>query len=320
MNQKLNATMHPKGGPRRSPAAFILVLAVCLVSVNCGLAPITKQATAFSHATVSVINSSEDAYRSAIKLHRDVLIAAAVADYDKNPTWSPYKDVKPLLTPDQLDARIKVLDGLKAYASTLVALTGKPSTKDESALNSAAAGVGSNLKALHQTLVSKFPVIPSMNAETANGVSTAARALGEYLMARKVKGELPKVTQEMDGHVEALCKLLESDVKVLRRQADADYQKIIVDQDSMIRHAGPALNPAQHRDEVAKLIDLANQQMANDELLEKLEKAINSLALTHHALAAAAQGNDQESIKQKLVELEAVGQDLGNFYSSLPSK
>jgi hypothetical protein len=43
------------------------------------------------------------------------------------------------------------------------------------------------------------------------------------------------------------------------------------------------------------------------------------LAMTHHALAAAEQGNNPLSLKQKLEELEAVGANLGKFYMSLPA-
>ncbi len=79
--------------------------------------------------------------------------SASVYAYDKDPAWSPYKDLTPLLTPAQLDARIKVLEGLKAYADTLVDLTsGKPSPD----LENAAEGVGTNLQGLNQNVATEF--------------------------------------------------------------------------------------------------------------------------------------------------------------------
>jgi len=51
-----------------------------------------------------------------------------------------------------------------------------------------------------------------------------------------------------------------------------------------------------------------------------LRAAIVRLALTHHALAADAQGNNPESLKSKLGDLEAAGSELGRFYSSLSAK
>jgi hypothetical protein len=296
-------------------------LALGILVLGCSLSPLAKHTSAFSTAATQVINSSEDAYRAANQLRQEEQIAAAVEDYDKNPQWSPYKDTKPLLTSEQLNARIAVLDGLKAYAATLVQLTGSQSSKD---LNTAASGVGTNLKSLSSTVATDFkssiPNSPVLSAAEANGISAAIRALGDYLIARQVKGSLPKITQEMDPNVEILCKLLDSDIVVLRRQADVDYQKLIEQQDQFIRHSATPLDPVEHRDEIGKLITLASQQKANDELLDKLQKALQTLDLTHHALAAAAQGNNPESINEKIADLAAAGQSLSSFYSSLSTK
>lgn len=301
--------------------AFALIFGVS--AAGC-LSPYAKHAQAFSAATNTVIDSSEDAYRGANKLRVDEQVAAAVYDYDKNPAWSPYKDFKPLLTPEQLDARIKVLDGLKAYAAALVELTGKPSGAEEAALDSAAEGIGSSLYSLNQSVATNFstaiPGAPAMSATQANVVSTAVLGLAEYLRARKVKGSLPKVTQDMNPHVQALCKLLNDDIDILRRQADVDYQTLATDLDQSIRHEGTSNSPYERRVEVGTLIQIAQQQRANDELLAKLQNSLRSLAMTHQALAAAAQGNNPESIQSKIADLAATGQDLGTFYKSLPGR
>jgi hypothetical protein len=309
------------GWPFIGALAVAATLTLSFLATGCSLTPLAKHTAAFSTAATLVINSSEDAYRGANQLRQDEQVAAAVSDYDKNPKWSPYTDTKPLLTTEQLNARITVLDGLKAYAASLVQITGSQSSKD---LNTAAAGVGSNLKSLSSTvatdLKSSVPNAPVMSAVEANGVSTAVRALGDYLIARKVKGSLPKVTQDMNPIIKTLCELLDSDIVVLRRQADVDYQTLITDQDQFIRHPATPLDPVEHRNEIGKLISLAAQQKANDDLLAKLQVALHTLELTHQALAAAAQGNDTESIKQKIADLEAAGQSLASFYSSLPTK
>jgi hypothetical protein len=246
-------------------------LALGIFTIGCSLSPLAKHSAAFSTAATLVINSSEDAYRAANQLRQQEQVAAAVSDYDKNPSWSPYTDTKPLLTPEQLNARIVVLDGLKAYAASLIQITSSQSSKD---LDTAAAGVGANLKSLSTTaatdLKSSVPNAPVMTAQEAAGVSTALRALGDYLIARKVKGSLPKVTQDMNANVRTLCELLNSDIVILRRQADVDYQTLITDQDQFIRHPATPLNPVEHRDEIGKLITLAAQQKANDDLLAKL--------------------------------------------------
>lgn len=291
----------------------------CLLVTGC-LSPLAKHATAFSAATATVIDGSEDAYRAAMKLRLQEQTAVSVYAYDKDPTWSPYKDLTPLLTPAQLDARIKVLDGLRAYSDTLVVLTsGKPSPE----LENAAEGVGTNLLGLNQTVATELstaiPNLPVMSTDQANQASTAVLALGEYLSARKVKGSLPKVTQGMNPNIQTLCELLNSDVVILRRQADVDYQSLVTQLDQSIRHEATAVSPYEHRLEIQNLIILADQQKANDDLLAKLQTALHTLALTHQALAAAVQGNNPESISQKIAELQAAGKDLSDYYKSLPT-
>lgn len=298
-------------------ASATLVFSLCVAGC---LSPLAKHTAAFSMATATVIDGSEDAYRAANRLRLQEQVAAAVYDYDKNPAWSPYKDFNPLLTPQQLNARIKVLDGLKAYADTLVDLTsGKPS-KD---LETAAQAVGTNLQGLSQTvatdLSTSIPNVPVMSTAQSNIASTAVLALAQYLTAREVKSSLPKITGSMDPNIQALCELLNSDIVVLRRQADVDYQTLIENQNQFIQHEGTAVSPYDRRQEIGSLLVLAAQQKANDDLLAKLQTALHALALTHHALAAAAQGNNPQSMSQEITELEAAGQDLSNYYKSLPS-
>jgi hypothetical protein len=299
--------------------ALAATLAVGLLTTGC-LPPLAKHATAFSAATATVIDGSEDAYRGAMRLRLQEQAFASVYAYDKDPTWSPYKDLTPLLTPAQLDARIKILDGLKAYADTLVDLT---SSKPSADLENAAEGVGTNLQGLNQTvatdLSTAIPNAPVMTTTQANQVSTAVLALGEYLISRKVKSSLPKVTQDMNPNIQALCEVLNSDIVILRRQADVDYQSQIVQLDQSIRHEGTAVTPYEHRLEIRTLIELADQQKANDQLLAKLQTALHTLAMTHQALAAAVQGNNPESISQKIAELAAAGHDLNVYYKSLPN-
>jgi hypothetical protein len=305
------------------PAAQALIaaaaLALGLSSTGC-LSPLAKHATAFSTATATVVDGSQDAYRAAMRLRLQEQAAASVYAYDTDPTWSPYKNLTPLLSPAQLNARITVLDGLKAYADSLVNLTsGKPSQD----LETAAQGVGTNLQGLNQSVATNFstlvPNLPVMSTANANAASTAVLALAEYLSARKVKQSLPKVTQDMNPNVTALCEWLNSDIGILRTQADVDYQSLIIQLDQSIRHEGTAVSPYEHREEIHTLIDLADQQKANDELLARLQTALHTLALTHQALAAAAQGNNPESISQKIAELQAAGKDLSNYYKSLGS-
>ena len=306
-----------------APLILLFVcLSFCVSITSCSLSPLAKHTVAFSQASNLVVTNSKDAYRAANQLREREQIAAAVYAYGKDPHWNPYTDVTPLLTYAQLDARIRVLDGLKAYADSLVQVT--QSKTDSDALDSAAAGVGSNLKSLSQTvstdLSTAIPGVSALPASQTNAISTAVLALGEYLQRRKVKGALPKITEEMNPNLQTLCSLLQADVRILRRQADVDYTNLIETQNQFIQKEGSSLNPLQKRDEIGKLIAIATQQKANDELLQKLQDAIAKLAEAHRALVVATQGANSEALSQKIAELAAAGQELGNFYRSLPSE
>jgi len=302
--------------------AALLALALTVFTTGCTvtLAPLARHTAAFSVAITSIADNSEDAYRSAIQLHHEELVARAVSAYSNDPNWSPYTALgPPLLTPEQLDARIKVLDALKVYAQSLADLTnGK---KQYAPLGVAAAAAGGSLQSLSVAgtpgLQKLFPTLTSMTDTQTNIVSTAITGLGALLINNEVHKKLPKVTQDMNPNVEALCDLIDIDVKSIRRQADVDYQTLITDENQLILHN--RIDPVLRRAEIGKLIEMAARQQANDAVLEKLQKAIVTLRLTHQALAAAAQGNNPESLKQHIVDLISAGQELGNYYKSLSS-
>jgi hypothetical protein len=292
---------------------------VSVLLSGCALTPMAKHAQAFSVATASVIGSSEDAYRAANDLREKEQMEATVYSYNYTAGgdigFDPHKEFKPLFTPDELAARMVVMDGLQAYADSLVALTGKPSAADTAALEGAAAGVGTNLEGLSTALNSKFSAVPALSTTQGAIVSTAMKAMGEYLQLRVVKKSLSSVTGEMNDTVKTLCGLLEADIVVMKAQADSDYTSLLMSENQFVLHN--KLDAVETRNEVEKLMMVVRQQRANARLLEGLNNAVVKLRLTHQALAAAAQGNNPGSLKESIAELQAAGKDLSSFYKSL---
>jgi len=293
------------------------ILCACLG--GCSLTPMAKHAAAFSTASTLVIESSEDEYRVANDLRERQQMEAAVYSYnyaaEADLQFDPHKEFKPLFTPDQLEARMEVLDGLKLYGDSLVALTGHPSPDEKAALEAATTGVGTNLQGLSTAVNAKFSGIPAITDQQAALVSTALKALGEYLQTRAIKQSLPKVTGPMDDHVKVLCGLLEEDIKVMKTQADADYTSLLLTENQFVLHN--KLDAVEKRNEVEKLMAVVRKQKANDRLLDALNTAVVKLRLTHHALAAEAQGNNPGSLKQNIADLQAAGKDLSSYYKSL---
>jgi hypothetical protein len=146
-------------------------------------------------------------------------------------------------------------------------------------------------------------------------MSAGIDALGQYLVSRKVKEELPAVVEKMDPQVKALCELLAQEIDILSSQEKIDYDSVINRETLFIRTT--TLSAEERREEIMKLPALGRQEQAAAQKLAQLKAALLKLELTHHALAADAQGNNPESLKSKMVDLAAAGNNLGKFYSSL---
>lgn len=283
------------------------------------MSPLSEHTLAFSKAAILVTNASADAYTSANQLHSDEQIARAVVDYDKSTSWDPDKYATPLLSDEQLQSRRQVLDGLKTYAETLGELT---HTKSRPELDDAARSLGSNLQQLSSTVTTSFGTKSELSISDSEKsvLSTALAALGDYLQQRTISRRLPVVLRANDPTVGAICDVLIADVRVLRRQADKDYDELEIAQDEFIRHAQPPLAADQRRTEIAKLPAMVREQQQNELLLRKLEQSLGALKATHHALATTAQDSNPGSLRLHIAELTADGQSLLDSYQNLNNK
>jgi hypothetical protein len=299
--------------------AAAAALALGILAAGCSLTPLAKHTAAFSTAATQVINSSEDAYRAAIDLHDQEQVSAGVLRVEAGKPWN-YDELTPLISAEGLKTRVKILDALKTYTQSLSDVTWG---LDSPALTAAATSAGSNLKTLGATFASdpegaKTGI--SVSAQTANIVSTASLALGEYLVSKKVKSALPAITGQMDPQIEALCKLLTDDIDIIRRQSRKDYEDLSRQEWTFIQVNKEKFTPVELRNEIEKLPTYRMNEQSTEARLAALHAAIGELALTHHALAAAAQGNNPEAFNARIADLEAAGTSLGHYYQSLPSK
>jgi hypothetical protein len=308
----------PDFSVRRSFLSGPISLALVLLFFSgCSVSPLAKHTAEFSTAANAVVDSSENAYRAAVRLHDDEQLSAAVQKYDSSQPWDPHS-IKHLIDARGLDARTDILDGLKTYAETLADLTSGQSDS----LDAAATSVGTNLKEMSAAFNPDSTVPPagfSISAAQANTVSTALKALGDYLASRKVKSAVPKIIHDMDPQIEVLTNLLDSDVVILRRQSNLDYEELLMQQDNFIRKSGSELSPIERRAEIKKLGQIILRKEAADDMLHQLQITIKSLAETHHALAAAAQSKDNASLSERIAELKATADRLNHFYDSLPT-
>jgi len=291
------------------------LLFVCLLFllVGCSISPLARNTAAFSSATSLVADNTQNAYRTAVRLNEEAQASLLVARYDTDHPMDPHS-IRPLIDEKGLQARTEVLDGLRTYAQTIADLASGVSSPK---LDEAAAACGSNLKSLGDALASSTSIGINITSTEANATSTALKALGDFLVNRQVKSSVPKAIQNMDPTVEALSRLLSSDIDILRDQAGRDYEQILAQQDGFIRHAGSSLSASERRAEIQRLPRILASKKATDDMLTELQLSIQKLAVTHHALAVAAASKDSASLQARIADLRASAERLATFYQSL---
>ena len=318
-------------------ASVAAVVALCLCAAGC-MKPVAEHTAAVAAATAPVVDQATAAYAAANKIHDMAENYDAVTAFDKpsppNPVYNP-RTVAPLLSQSQLELRLAVLKALQSYSQTLVAVSGTQSAD----LDAASKSLGNGLTALGNTFLPAGTSAPVTETTTENGVSTtettvtstnaitpgeqnllstAINSLGQYLVAKKTKEELPAIVEKMDPQVKQLCELLAKEIDILSSQETIDFN-LVIDRQTLFLRTATTLDPEVRREQIMKLPDFARQQQQAAQQLKQLRAGLVTLELTHHALAAELQGNNPESIKQKFADLGAAGGNLGKFYSSLAS-
>lgn len=326
----------------RVALSIAVSLVLCVAFAGCAATGINKHATAFSTSLAPVVDQSTAAYQNAVALHNLRGDYEAVVAYQgKDATYNP-RNFPALLSEKDIQARLAVLAALQVYSRSLIEITEATGSPD---LDAASKSVGTNLTSLGNDLPSSIESVlavaasqissgasgaaassssaPPLSPEVRNGISAAVNALGQFLISRKVASELPDKIEAMDPAIQLFCKALDDDISALDGIGQRDYDRILDLEKQFILadgQSGQNVNPQAWRAEVMKLPEIARQQQEAHERLTSLREALNKLALTHHALAAEAQHNNPESLKDKLSELASAGSALGKFYSALPAK
>lgn len=342
------------GSYKRSRIHAVALIACAGFCISGCQSHLAKHSAVLAAAIAPVVDQLTAAYRDAVALHDqrsdyEAVVAYANKDASYNPRSAPV-----LLSEKDIQSRLAVLAALQVYSRSLIEIT---KGTDSPELDAASKSVGNNLTSLGNDLAPSIENVlgiaaaagvttettvttlsgsssqttsstssvpaPLLSPEIKNGISTGFNALGQLLVNRVVEKELPGKIVEMDPHVQALCKALADDIQTLDGLEERDYDRILNLEKQFIledEDPGKNVNPEEHRAEIMRLPQIARQQREADAKLVALRKAIVKLALTHHALAAEAQHNDPESLKDKLSELADAGSSLGKFYSSLPAK
>ena len=269
------------------------------------------------------------------------------AQVSKDPTviYDPDKSTTILLPEHDIQIRLKVLAAFQLYVQNVVAIT---SGTDSPALQAASKSIGDSLTGLGNDVASSMGIsaststtynsnavnnttgavsnttytttnsAPVITPAERNAAATATEALGQFLVASKIKKELPGKIAAMDPVVRQLCELLEKDIDIVQTLDSRNYDSLVNDETLFITTA--TLSDDVRRAEIMKLPAIIRARRTSDAQLKTLRNSILALYMAHHALAAVAAGNNPAAFKQQVGQLAAAGSNLGTFYSSLPSK
>jgi hypothetical protein len=324
-----------------------VLLSSLTLTTGC-LSALNKRAKGLDEATAPVVDQAAEAFQSANRIHDARVDFDAVSQFDAaTPVYNPRK-IQPLMSEKDIEVRLAVLAAFQEYVKSVVAITnGTDSPQLQAASKSAGENLGDLGNALAPSVESALGIAvaaasttqttvtttsgdttstTSSNSSTPapiiseageRGIATAVDALGQFLINRKTRKELPPIIVSMDPRVKTLCDLLQSDIAILKDQEGRDYDFIIDQQTLFLREPSSKLDPAQRREQIMKLPGIVREERASTEQLTQLGAAVAKLETAHHALAVEAQNNHPESLKDKLGDLEAAGNSLGKFYSSL---
>lgn len=318
---------------------WIGLAGVCLLATGC-TSSLHKQATALSGATAPVVDAAEHAYKDANAIHDLRVNYDAAVEFDKTDKVYNPRDIHPLLSEKAMDVRLAMLKALQLYVKNVTALTNGTESKEldeaSSSLGGSIAGLGNlflppGSSSSTETITDTSGGVTTTTAETVttptnaissgsqNGISVAVNALGQYLGSRKVKQELPGIIIKMDPTIEQMCQGMGKDVDALKSAELIDFN-FMINQQTLFLRENKTIDAGERRALIMKLPEIVRKHQAADEQLDGLKAGLLKLEMTHHALAAEAQGNNPEGLETKIGELASAGEGLGKYYSSLPAK
>jgi hypothetical protein len=348
MRNKLNSRRVWLVSQLANRSLITLVAALCVFTSGC-MKSIREHSMALAAATAPVIDQATAAYQAANAIHEKR------ADYDEIPVFEQdhsidkLKVVHELIDDKDIELRLKVLTAFQLYVKTLVEITNGTESPE---LDAASKSLGKDLTSLGNTVtptIENALGIPATGPTTTvttttsttsdtttststtttapnapitttdqNLIITGANALGQFLTYRAIEKDLPQLIVKLDPQVISLCKTMISEVDAMSNAETIDFNYMLSQEKQFLMDPSISLNEVERRNEVAKMQELVREQHAAGLQLTGQRGAILKLALTHHALAEDLAKANPESLKDKLKELIAAGQNLGKFYSSLP--
>src|SRR6266498_2371301 len=182
-----------------------IVLLLCGAHLACVAPAVHTSVPQFANAVTLATENSKGAFQVVDQKYMEVEADALVVDYERT-GFDPRK-VKHLLTSDELQVRIDLLNALQQYAKTLSQVSSDSKLQE---FDDQTKALGKNLQDLAST--DAFKKLVQTSGTQVNIATTAIDALGRWFIERKRQKELPNLIEAMQDPVKRTAELLEADI------------------------------------------------------------------------------------------------------------
>ena len=222
--------------------------------------------------------------------------------------------IKPFLSPEAVQARVKVLEVLRLYAAKLSLLLGETSAKD---LDQDTTKLTHALNKLDTKLVASALVKSDVVApQDIDLFMTAVNAVENWILRRQEAEHARAVIGEMKGPVNTICRLLSKDLARVHGELRAEYEQTRQNDDRSMIENWPRLSVVERREELRNLTQLTLAVQRADSTLAALQTDVRDLAAAHEALDEVFTKNSANAAAL-IDDFAAQALRISSYYNSL---
>ena len=295
------------------------LVVVLMLTGGCATYDIAKPVKSFSDATSMATETTRKAFETTDQTFIRRTVEETIASYPSNHsvlTNLTFKNLKPYLPPEDLQARLDVLAGLQTYSEKLAALAGNEQLDE---FDRQAKQLGEKLQTFDNDLVKTrlLAKSPATDAEIAL-LGTAIREIGSWVIKAQRQKTIKSAVTNMNPHVIKIAAFLKADLTDLARQAENDYHQISDSLSLPIREnimTDPAARDSRFR-QIATAILEGKKAIAT---ANSLTRAADQLAKAHGLLAEAVTKPNTKFI-DLVISIYGECKNAKDFYDSLAKK
>jgi hypothetical protein len=310
MNE-IGLTQAARERARQSATLAWLAAATALLLAGCVSPKAATQIKNFSTAVSLATGNSAQAYTLMEQEHLDAQFSQAVLDYAGTPF---HPDFHALLTTNELQVRMNILEALKLYAARLSTLMGNATVTN---LDQDTTKLGQSLNALDSNLVqTAFVKVPDVSSNDVQILAAAVNFLGNWLITGQEQSEARKAITAMQKYVPEICQVLEKDLGYVHNQVTNDFTQNARHMELYLQKSYHDLDPIQRRAELARLVALNNSMKTADAALTLTQSSLEKIETAHQALDQAFTA-DTSKLSSLINEASGEAQRVAAYYNSL---